>query len=287
MTALPTFFVIGAPKAGTTSLHHYLDQHPQVQMSAIKEPRYFVVSGDGLPAPLEQVKDLAEYESLFDPGVGVRGESSSDYTTHPRRCGAPERIRELIPGSKFVYLVRDPVARTISHFKMRVAAGGESRPLPVALSDLDDPDSPYIWPSLYASQLERYLRHFPSERFLIVDQADLLQDRRSTLTEIFEFLDVDAGVDSTRFDAELHGGQDVREYPAAYARVVNRVVGPRVRWLPAGVRRSARNRFERLLWPPHDVSMDAELRARLEDRYAPEVGRLRELTGKAFPSWSL
>jgi hypothetical protein len=287
VTALPTFFIIGAPKAGTTSLHHYLDQHPQVQMSAIKEPRYFVAAGEGIPPPVERVSDLAEYEGLFDPAVGVRGESSTDYTTHPRRCGAPERIRQLVPSAKFIYLVRDPIARTISHFKMRVAAGGESRPLAVALRDLDDPSSPYVWPSLYASQLERYLPHFAPESFLVIDQADLRGDRRATLAEIFGFLGVDRSLDSARFDEELHGGQDVREYPTAYARVVNRVVGPRLRWIPADLRRGTRNRVERLLWPPQDVSMDGELRARLEDRYAPEVGRLRELTGRAFSSWSL
>jgi len=256
-------------------------------MSAVKEPRYFVTSGEGLPAPVEQVTDRAEYERLFDPSVGVRGESSTDYTTYPRRRGAPERIRELIPSAKFIYLVRDPVARTMSHFKMRVAAGGEARPVAEALRDLDDPASPYVWPSLYASQLERYLRWFPSDRFLVVDQADLLEDRPATLAEVFEFLRVDARVDSGRFDEELHGGQDVREYPAAYARIVNRLVGPRVRWIPAGLRQRGRHTFERFLWPRHDLSIDPELRARLENRYAPEVGRLRDLTGKAFRSWSL
>jgi hypothetical protein len=287
VTALPTFFVIGAPKAGTTSLHHYLDLHPQVQMSAVKEPRYFVASGNGLPPPVEQVTDRAAYESLFDPAIAVRGESSTDYTTHPRRCGAPERIRELVPEGKFVYLVRDPVARTISHFKMRVAAGGESRPLRTALRDLDDPASPYVWPSLYASQLERYLRLFPPERFLVVDQADLLGDRRATLAEIFGFLEVDPELDSPLFDAELHEGHDVRAYPSSYAHTVNRVLGPRARWVPAGLRRGSRRKVERLLWPPRDVRLDDRLRGRLEGLYGPEVARLRELTGKAFTSWSI
>src|SRR5262249_28083786 len=178
----------------------------------------------------------------------------TDYTTHPRRRGAPERIRELVPDAKFIYMVRDPIARTVSHFKMRVAAGGESRPLARALRDLDDPASPYVCPSLYASQLDLHLAHFPQDRFLVVDQADLLEDRRAALAEIFGFLGVESDVDSTRFDEELHGGQEVREYPAAYARVVNRVVGPRVRWLPASLRRGGRNRTERRGCRLHAIS---------------------------------
>jgi hypothetical protein len=287
VTALPTFFVIGAPKAGTTSLHHYLDQHPRVQMSALKEPRYFVISGAGLSPPVEQVTDRAEYERLFDPAVEVRGESSTDYTTHPRRCGAPERIRELVPDGKFIYLVRDPVARTVSHFKMRVAAGGESRPLAAALRDFDDPTSPYIWPSLYATQLRRYLQLFPPERFLVVDQADLLSDREATLAEVFGFLGVERELDPSLFEAELHEGHEVRAYPSFYAQTMNRVLGPRVRWVPAGLRRGTRRAVERRLWPPRDVSVDDRLRRRLENVYAPEVARLRELTGKAFPTWSV
>lgn len=286
--ALPTFFIIGAPKAGTTSLHHYLDQHPEIQMSANKEPRFFAGPENGIPYPPDRVSRLEKYEQLFDPTVGVRGEASTDYAIHPRRQGAPQRIKKLIPGAKFLYLVRDPLARTISHYQMRVAFLGERRSLQEALSDFSDRRSPYIWPSLYASQLERYLRHFPQERTMVVDQAELLANRRPTLRDIFAFLSVDATVDSSRFDDVLSSSREWRGYSPSYARFVDRVVAPALRWMPRDLRRSIRRPLERLLWPPLQTpTLDDESHARLQELYAAEAERLRGLTGKTFPSWSV
>lgn len=285
--ALPTFFIIGAPKAGTTSIHHYLDQHPQIQMSSVKEPRFFAGPENGIPYPPDRVGDLDEYERLFDPAVDVRGESSTDYATHPRRQGAPGRIKQLVPDAKFIYLVRDPVARTISHYKMEAALLGERRPLREALGDLSDLRSPYLSPSLYATQLELYLRAFPQERILVIDQADLQADRRSTLKQVFGFLSVDDAVQLSGLEEEHLDSSDWRAYPSGYADFVAQHVAPRLRWIPRGLRRSVRRSVERMLWRPVDTSLDDGLRGRLEDFYAPEVDRLRELTGKELPTWSI
>lgn len=285
--ALPTFFIIGAPKAGTTSIHHYLDQHPKVQMSPVKEPRFFAGPEDGIPYPPDRVGDLAEYERLFDFAVPVRGESSTDYATHPRRQGVPGRIKELVPDAKFIYLVRDPVARTISHYKMEAALLGERRTLREALGDFSDLRSPYLSPSLYATQLELYLDAFPQARILVVDQADLQAHREETLRQVFAFLAVGDVVDFSGFDEEHLGSSDWRAYPNGYADFVARYVAPRFSWIPRNLRRSARRSVERVLWRPVDTSLDDDLRTRLEDLYAPEVARLRTLTGKEFPTWSV
>src|SRR5258708_4333366 len=127
--ALPTFFIIGAGKAGTSSLHHYLDQHPEIQMSSNKEPHFFAGPENGFPYAMGRVSGLKEYERLFDPAFSVRGESSPGYTSYPRRQGVPERIRELVPDAKFIYLARDPIARTVSHHLHRIAVAGQRPPL--------------------------------------------------------------------------------------------------------------------------------------------------------------
>lgn len=284
---LPTFFIIGAPKAGTTSLHSYLDRHPQIQMSAIKEPRFFAGPENGIAYPPDHVATLAEYEALFDPSVAVRGESSTDYATHPRRHGVPERIKAMVPGARFVYLVRDPVSRTVSHYKMASALLGERRSLAEALGDLSDRRGPYISASLYATQLELYLRHFPQERILVLDQADLQSDRQATLEQVFEFLSVADGSDIAGFDEELLTSSDWRVYPVGYADFIARHVAPRFRWVPRGLRRSLRSSVERVLWRPLETELPDELRERLEALYAPEATRLREMTGKDFSSWSV
>lgn len=285
---LPNLFIIGAPKAGTTSLHSYLGQHPEIQMSAIKEPRFFAGPANGFPYPEDKVDSLAEYERLFDPASPVRGESSTDYAVHPRREGAPQRIKELVPEARFVYLVRDPVARTVSHYRMAAALFGERRSLNQALrEDLDHPDSAYVVPSLYATQLELYLRHFDRERFLVLDQAELLGGRRQALSRVFAFLGVRDEIDERLLDGQLNESGAWRRYPRGYTSFVGRVVTPAVRWVPAGLRRAVRGRLERSLWRPIDDSLEAGVRARLEQRYRPEAARLRELTGERFASWDV
>jgi len=285
--ALPTFFIIGAPKAGTTSLHYYLNQHPQIQMSAIKEPRFFAPPLNPLNEK-RRVNRLDKYERLFDPAIGVRGEASPNYSEYPFRQGVPERIKKLVPDAKFVYLVRDPVERTISHYDHLVASEGERRSLTETLSDLSDPRLPYICASLYALQLELYLREFSQQRMLVADQAELLTDRRATLQKIFAFLGVDDAFDSSRFEIEQNRGEEHRTYSPRLARFVGRTIRPRTQWLPPRIRQTVRRSAERVLLPTHEKStLDAESRARLEELYTGEIERLRTLTGKAFPSWSV
>jgi len=282
--ALPTFFVIGAPKAGTTSLHTYLDAHPQIQMSGVKEPRFFGGPDNGIAYPADHISSREAYEALFDPRFAVRGESSTDYATHPRRTGVPARIKAAVPQARFVYMVRDPVARTLSHYRMTTALLGERRPLEMALGDLDLM-TPYVSPSLYATQLQLYLEHFPAERVLVVDQADLQANRVGTLRQIHRFLGVEEAAEAAASEEELLSSSEWRAYPSGYAEFVARHVAPRFRWVPKGFRRGLRSRVERALWKPVNAELSPQLRERLRERYAPEAARLRELTGKEFATW--
>lgn len=287
--ALPTFFIIGAAKAGTTSLHYYLDLHPEIQMSAVKETHFFAGPAEGRPYELGRVKTLEAYEALFDPAIPVRGEASPSYASHPFRTGVPERIKELVPEAKFVYSVRDPVERSVSHYRHRVSVGGERRSLQEVLGECSDPlQLRETCMSLYASQLERYLRLFPPERILVVDQAELLADREAVLRQIFSFLTVEPTFASSQFDAELLKTSERRKYPVGYNHFVRRVVAPSLRRVPAPMRRSLRRRVEKRLFPPlPEPSLDKALRARLESLYGGEIERLRALTGKDFATWSV
>lgn len=283
---LPTFFIIGAAKAGTTSLHYYLNQHPEIQMAAHKEPNFF--SGPEDDASSKRISSLDKYEKLFDSSVGVRGEASVGYTNYPRRKGVPERIKELVPEAKFIYLVRDPIARTVSQYHHRVAVEGERQSLREALSHLSDPYSIYVGHSLYATQIELYLSHFSQDRMLVLDQAELLADRRSTLREIFAFLLVNDTIDSSRFDDELNTIREHRIYPPGYKRLLRPVWPAPVRWIPRSVRHPIRRSVERaFMRPVRKTDLDEETRGRLEERYRGEVERLRALTGKSFSSWSI
>jgi len=288
-TALPNFVVIGALKCGTTSLQHYLVQHPQIQMPPRKETNFFSGPPNGVPYAqgYRRVERLAEYERLFDPAVRVRGEASPNYTVHPLRTGTPERMKQVIPNAKLIYLVRDPVERTLSHFHHRVSTENERRTIHEALADLSDPYSPYTCASRYALQLERYLAHFSGTQIMVVDQADLRTSRVSTLREIFAFLSVDSEFVSGRFDEEVNTREERRTY-SEFLVWVRRAQATPLQRLPRPLRIALRDAGQRIasrpLAPP---AVDDELRGRLREMFAREVERLRALTGKRFATWTV
>lgn len=283
--ALPTFFVIGAPRAGSTSLYQYLSLHPEIAMSRVKEPHFFV---DNVRPPAVQVDDLGDYEALFSPDAQVRGEASPSYTCYAQHTGAPERINALLPQAKFIYLVRDPIDRTVSHYLHRVAVESERRSFPDALGDIGDPANPYTCPSRYATQLERYLRFFALSRILVVDQHDLLVDRLRVLRDVFSFLEVDERFANEDFNEKLGASDDRRKYPAGYQRAASRAAATPLKFLPRRARRAMRATVERVLFPPLEKpSLSPELRHSLEELYAPEASRLRTITSREFATWSV
>jgi Sulfotransferase family len=284
---LPTFLIIGAPKAGTTSLHNYLSAHPEIQMSAMKEPNFFAPHLQAVHEP-RRIRDLGDYERLFDATADVRGESSTPYAEYPLRQGVPERIAGLIPDAKLIYMMRDPVARTISHHGHMVASEGERSTLREALADLSDPRPPWICASLYGLQLDLYLRAFSIDQILVVDQADLLTERRATLRRIFEFLEVDPAFESDDFDQEYLQASRRHRYPPGFGRFVDSQVVPRMLWVPQRTRTTLRHTVERTFFPAHRPDpVDEESRARLIEYFTSEAERVRSLTGQSFPTWSV
>jgi hypothetical protein len=285
----PTFLIIGAFKCATTSLHHYLVQHPQIQMPAMKETDFFSGPPNGFPyaTGAKRIERLDEYERLFDPAFEARGEASPNYTSHPRRPGTPERIKEVIPDAKLIYLVRDPVARTLSHYHHRVSTEGERRSLREALGDFSDPYSLYTCPSFYAMQLEQYLRYFRQDQIVVIDQADLLADRQAMLRNIFTFLSVDGSFISPRFNEEVNTGKDRRTY-SNFIILVRRAQASPLQRLPRSFRLAMRHAVERVVSRPLEApALDDDLRLRLQELYVADVARLRQLTGQTFPTWSI
>jgi hypothetical protein len=278
--ALPNLLVIGAQKAGTSSLHRYLDLHPEISMSRRKELSFFMLH----PEPSDE--ELERYKQHFDPRARVRGESSPNYTCYPQVVGIPERIHRLIPHAKLIYMVRDPIERAVSSYLQARTMGDETRPIAEAL---DDPSTWYVSRGLYYAQLERYLPYFPQEQILVVAQEALLLERANTMRRIFGFLEVDESFRSPGFERrwEVSSGKG-RLYEIAY-RASRRIAGPefwgrlptRVRWLG-----------ERIVYRPRDgessrPGLDEALRERLVERFREDARRLRELTGEDFPGWSV
>jgi hypothetical protein len=270
---LPNLVVIGAGKCGTTSLHRYLALHPEVSMTRQKELKFF--TGD------DWRQRLPWYEAQFEPGV-VRGESSPNYTMFPFESSVAERIAELIPDTRLIYLVRDPVERAIASYVELYALTLENRPITEAL-DVDDPANPHLCASRYATQLRPFLDRFDPERILVVDQADLLHERRATLERTFRFLGVDPGFDSPAF-GRVH---NVRETKVRYGRLGHWLIRRRLFTERSGpLRRGPLIRpLRAVLASPIDSSLADAHRERLVAALRPEVEWLREFTGQRFESW--
>jgi Sulfotransferase domain len=275
---LPNLIIIGAGKAGTTALHHYLGEHPQVFMSRQKELQLFHRD--------DWRRQLPWYESQFPVAAPVRGEGSPVYTLYPAWRDVPSRMRQVVPEAKLIYLVRDPVERFVAHYVEHFALGFESRPFAEVAADLR-PENQVLAGSRYATQLEQFLDCFPSEQILVIDQEELRASRNETLAQVFRFVGVDERFRSDSF-GKVHNQRKGLRYNG-FARWLHRrrLLLPAERAcavLPSPLGRVGRRAIGTPIPTP---VLDDELRSGLVTELAAETARFRELTGRRFESWSL
>ncbi|MGO9078581.1 MAG: sulfotransferase family protein [Streptosporangiaceae bacterium] len=208
--AFPDFLVIGAPKAGTTALHAALAAHPQLYMSPVKEPKFFLTDGPpprrgGGPGDVqtwrEHVWQRDNYEALFSaaPPGALCGESTPFYL---HDLQAQQRIRRLIPDARLIVTVRDPVERAHSNWTHLWSAGlepihdlaracaAEPRRVAAGWSAFWE----YVGLGKYGEQLQHLYTLFPREQVLVLRYRDIVDSPARTLDQICAFLDVKRGI---------------------------------------------------------------------------------------------
>jgi hypothetical protein len=188
---LPHFLIVGAMKAGTTTLRHYLQGVEQVWIYP-GEVRFF--SQDR-----KYAQGLGWYESLFEQAAGkaVIGEKSPAYSFQPR---VPQRIHSCLPDVKLIWLFREPVARTYSHYWHSAIRGKERLSFQTAVAREDERVRHnllrgYKRRSRYAEQVSRYLQFFPKEQMLFLLFEELVKEPAAVLNRVLEFLEVDGRID--------------------------------------------------------------------------------------------
>lgn len=272
-SVLPNFFVIGAAKAGTTSLHRYLSMHPQIAMTSVKEPMCYAG-----PRWQDQIRSYAE---LFPRQAPLRGEASTAYSAFPWEPEIVDRIHATVPEARMVYLVRDPIPRTVAHYAQNVWDNKPVRPFDELMRDLDDPMNMPVWCSRYATQLQHWTDRFGADRVLVLDTRTLNEDRTATVRRVLEFLGADTSFASATWQETHNAGREHRVERLSASRWLDRM-GP----LGTAVRRMRPLR-SLLTRPMRLPELTAVQRKRLENLLAPEAQQLRELTGLALAGWSV
>jgi len=289
----PNFFVVGAPKAATTSLYYYLKNIPQVYMSPIKEPSFFsprTVKGAGL---LDVVKSKQEYLRLFDSASGFYavGEASPTYLWDP---DVPKLIHEAVPNAKIIAILRDPIERAYSQYLEKIKYSGSK----ISFYDeliRDRQIKERIYPisklyvefGMYFDQVKRYFDQFGKPNVKVIIFEEFISHPMDTVNEILEFLGIAFRTD------EVVGKYNAYSAPRGGISIVPYVF---FRWLRAKNPRLAMMILK--LLPdylteilPEKLLFKKSDRPQIEDRaieflrgiYLEEVAKLETLLGRPVP----
>lgn len=176
---LPNFFIIGARRCATTSLWHWVRSHPEVHMTALKEPSFFV-------AEHAWDRGFGWYQRLFEnAGLATAvGEASTTYAD-PCHTGVPDRIASALPDARLIYAIRHPVDRIVSEYRYFARCSPMKSPLDEAVLD-----PAMLAESMYAATLDRYLLHFARDQILVLLYEELRGNCLATMRRVFEFLGV-------------------------------------------------------------------------------------------------
>lgn len=283
MSSKPNLFIIGAMKSGTTSLHNYLNAHPDIYMSDLKEPGYFAEE-------LSWHKGENWYLSLFSAGEGRRyiGESSTHYTKIPLHQGVAERLHHFNPQAKLIYVMRDPFERLVSHYWHAVRGvyhGGEIRPVLKAVQE----DETYVAFSNYAMQLRPYIDLFGRDALYTLTFEELLANTNKEVNRIYAWLGLPAH-DSTEDSRQAHNQKPEQLVGVAGMGLLNRIQYSKT-WDTVShfVPQKLKNLGNKLAYKPIDESEQSAdfkaLKLKLRDVQKRQIDELSQLLGRSFPEW--
>lgn len=233
---LPTYFIVGAKRAGTTSLDEYIKAHPHVLRGLVEKGcRYYDVNYERGPEWFrQQLLPVAEIDRVARK-LGRRpilGESSPYYAFHP---DAARRIAADVPDARLIFVIREPVERAWSHYRYEVARGFETLDFADAFAAEHDrlqetePAAQqrnhrhfsYAARSRYAEQLERLRSHFDREQILVIESELLFAEPEATMDTVFGHL----GLTPMRLPGyQTFKGQSASAVPDEAAAMINAAV---------------------------------------------------------------
>ncbi|MEA2343856.1 MAG: hypothetical protein QOF63_2025 [Thermoanaerobaculia bacterium] len=271
---LPNFLIIGAAKGGTTSLYHYLRQHPDIYMSPMKEPNYFTEE-DQLFGK-RSVRSRSEYERLFD---GVRDEHAIGEAT-PRylnAIGGVGRIHADLPGVRLIATLRQPADRGYSAYLMRFTDSREW----LSADEVLQPGNYQFESGLYHAKLRRYFDTFPREQIKVILFDDLITRPKDTVQSLYRFLGVDPDF---AVDTSIQFNRTFFPRFVRLTRFFNATASSWARTAPWASGTGLGTPIRRLLLRKPDPIPPA-LRRRLTDQYRDDIIATGELIGRDLSHW--
>ena len=296
---MPDFLLIGPGRCGTTSLHYYLEQHPQIYMSPVKEPGFLALDGSDLRIPREwkrlsyTLSELGEYQKLFGSVTSEKaiGESSVNYI---HLQGVIPRIKKYMPRARLIVNLRNPVEKAYSGYILRIREGIEPLSFGEAISA--EPLEPltdlkwryyerrFVRSGFHSVHLSRFLESFPREQIGVFFFDDLIADPVNWVKSIYRFLAVD-----DTFDPDLSIKHNSSRIPRnrRLDELQNRpnALKTLVRFLtPARLRKTAATTLNRRNFraPP---PLSPQTRQRLIEMYRDDINRLQGLVGRDLSHW--
>lgn len=316
MTTVPLDFLgIGAPKAGTTSLHEYMRTHPQLFLPEAKEQPFFTVDAayeegwdsfaavafHGAPPGRRYGKITPHYMG----GPVAWHEATASTETEPASVVTARRVARQFPDVRLIAMLRDPVERAISSYWQTAVLGDDERSLNDALDEELSAGAleaarahptdghQHIVAGEYGRLLEAYLRFFPRDQLFVGSMSVLESEPMALLGDLWRFLGVDDAHVPPNLGVRYQVRGTGRRIPVlgALPRVVKGTPGLRRAWnaLPERARASARARFRTMAHrldqrrPVRDERMnerpDAALIERMREHFAPDAALLEQLVG--------
>jgi len=286
---LPNFTIVGAPKAGTTSLYHYLSDHPQVFMSTPKEVDFFsceAIESQGLYFNDFKVKSFSEYEKLFDSVTNEKaiGEGSVSYLFYP---DTPIKIKECLPEIKIIIMLRDPLSRGFSHYLMDHRLGLVDISYDAIVRQDSEHEKQhlyyqqYVELGLYYKQVKRYFDVFGRESVKIYLQEDLQDNPEKVILDLYGFLEIDHS-----YSPDLSRKHNVFSMPKN--KLIHKLYGVHTlrrlssKLFPEHLKKTIKSLlFERGRKPV----LSTDVRDYLIDIYNEDVLMLEKLIGRDLSSW--
>ena len=293
----PNFFIVGAPKSGTTSLFHYLEQHPDIFIPSIKEPRYFIADHILQTNDQDPIKEYllrtstiekSEYLNLYkDKSQKVLGDASIQYLYHHKEV--IPKMREMIaPDVKILIMLRNPVARAFSNYSHNTSSY-EDNNFKDALS-LEDARIKnrfnsfwhYKSMSLYSMQVEAFVNEFKNVKIVFFE--DFIKDIDGTVSEIYKFLEVDSSFKASSYSVNKKntGSPKSKWFKSIFSsikkwallkKITNNILGKdKVRLL--------NELIDRANLSSKKVILDPEIKKELQDFFNEDIVALEKLIAR-------